>query len=860
MQKKQLSILMMTPGNQIFLKRSLNSLNQLRSKVVTELIVVDTGCGKGDREIVDAYADHVVEFTWCNDFAAARNAGLACCIGEWLLFLDDDEWFEDTTEIEDFFLNGRYHDYDAALYIQRNYYAYQKDSYQDVYKKRMIALDGNTRFEGAVHEQLLPMVERVARIPNYVHHFGYIQENEKARIRRGYRNIVIMRKMLQEHPEDMHLRIQMAQEYEYVDEYRSLEKLCVESLQLLSGTDYESYLYRGGFYCGHVYALEMMGQYEACLETCKTYLSTKCSKLTQTTLYRWMAVAGYRMKDEEICREAMDAYYRLIAEYREDAEVFTKEDMLLTRGAVTEGVQRSVAHMEELLSDGNYEQSEFDMQRIRDYRRIIELEEHPSEANDMELLELYAARKERSLQEALCEDYMNRKGAACDARFVRGHQEALAAEYRCEEGTAFGHSSEVVLSISIMTPGNNPYLEQCLKSLNHLRETIPAELVVVDTGCNFVDRAMIGAFADKVVDFTWCDDFAAARNAGLKECHGKWFLYLDDDEYLVDDQALLTFLQEQENEDVVYATFPLFNFVDETGTEYRRGEVARLYRRTDQTKFVYRIHEGIPTSMDAKTVEIASPIGHFGYIFHNDEELKAHAQRNIHLLTEVLQQEEKNNLHLVSQLVHEYQIIDDYEQQVATCEAYYEASKENEKEQAIIACGWMAGLTGAMRYDEVLGLVERLHEDCKSYASAVVTIYAYGVIAAYQRADYQQALNYLYSYKDYYDAVVEHPDQLAQEFFTRNGLEAGYYSLVMQIGVICALVLRDDEALLQVVDCIAWQDETLHLHEDLPRVLCEIIESNSFSGVVAAFLEQLLQVDTVKNAVLGYRLNTLQNL
>ena len=56
---------------------------------------------------VREYTDNIVSFDWCDDFAAARNAGLEHAKGEWFLYLDDDEWFEDVTTIIDFFQSDR---------------------------------------------------------------------------------------------------------------------------------------------------------------------------------------------------------------------------------------------------------------------------------------------------------------------------------------------------------------------------------------------------------------------------------------------------------------------------------------------------------------------------------------------------------------------------------------------------------------------------------------------------------------------------------------------------------------------------------------------------------------------------------
>ena len=62
----------------------------------------------GSLAIAREYADKVVHFTWYDDFAAARNAGLEQCQGKWFMFLDDDEYYDDVTPLIDFFHNPEY--------------------------------------------------------------------------------------------------------------------------------------------------------------------------------------------------------------------------------------------------------------------------------------------------------------------------------------------------------------------------------------------------------------------------------------------------------------------------------------------------------------------------------------------------------------------------------------------------------------------------------------------------------------------------------------------------------------------------------------------------------------------------------
>lgn len=58
-----------------------------------ELIVVDTGSSDKTKEIVAASPARLYEFPWINDFSAAKNFALSKARGEWIAFLDADEFF-----------------------------------------------------------------------------------------------------------------------------------------------------------------------------------------------------------------------------------------------------------------------------------------------------------------------------------------------------------------------------------------------------------------------------------------------------------------------------------------------------------------------------------------------------------------------------------------------------------------------------------------------------------------------------------------------------------------------------------------------------------------------------------------------
>ena len=89
-----------------------------------------------------------------------------------------------------------------------------------------------------------------------------------------------------------------------------------------------------------------------------------------------------------------------------------------------------------------------------------------------------------------------------------------------------------LLSIGMIFKNEERCLERCLQSLQSLRDAIPCELVMADTGASDGSRAIAERYADKVFDFPWIDDFAAARNAVMDRCRGKWYLTIDCDEWL----------------------------------------------------------------------------------------------------------------------------------------------------------------------------------------------------------------------------------------------------------------------------------------------------------------------------------------
>lgn len=191
-------------------KKCMDSLLPILNQVPSELIVVDTVGAEdsdGSLQVATKYADLVVPYEWNNDFAAARNAGLKRGRGKWFLFLDDDEWFDDVSELVAFFNNEKeYSKYGSLSYIRRNYSDLEGTNYSKNIETRCARLTENTEFKSPIHEYLSPIYIPTKATKVFMHHFGYVGKSLENKLER---NENIMHEGLESNPYDMHLWTQL---------------------------------------------------------------------------------------------------------------------------------------------------------------------------------------------------------------------------------------------------------------------------------------------------------------------------------------------------------------------------------------------------------------------------------------------------------------------------------------------------------------------------------------------------------------------------------------------------------------------------------------------------------------------------
>src|SRR5688572_14882447 len=86
-QRGRLSVCMIVRDEAENLARALASVKD----VADEIVVVDTGSVDNSVAVARSFGARIGHFTWCEDFAAARNVAVGMATSRWILSLDADE-------------------------------------------------------------------------------------------------------------------------------------------------------------------------------------------------------------------------------------------------------------------------------------------------------------------------------------------------------------------------------------------------------------------------------------------------------------------------------------------------------------------------------------------------------------------------------------------------------------------------------------------------------------------------------------------------------------------------------------------------------------------------------------------------
>ncbi|WP_373163174.1 glycosyltransferase [Agathobaculum sp. Marseille-P7918] len=203
-----------------------------------------------------------------------------------------------------------------------------------------------------------------------------------------------------------------------------------------------------------------------------------------------------------------------------------------------------------------------------------------------------------------------------------------------------------VLSIGMIVKNEEKKLERCLCALQPLRDAIPCELLIADTGSTDNTHAIAERYADTVLDVEWTNDFSAARNAVMDIACGDWYLTVDADEYLDDATELVQFLTGPHAKKTDIATVVIRSYTQsDPDGDASLFSAVRLLRTALGLRYEGKIHERWNITTGMKWHHLAHTIfNHDGYFYRTEQEHINKARRNLTLLKDELKEDPEDSM------------------------------------------------------------------------------------------------------------------------------------------------------------------------------------------------------------------------
>jgi glycosyltransferase involved in cell wall biosynthesis len=220
---------------------------------VAEMIVVDTGSSDDTVSIAQSLGAKVFHYNWDNNFAAARNFALDQAIGDWIVFLDADEYFEQGTSSalpEIVKKNHGNRKIDAVCITMKHMESLSGPVIANTYLVRLFRHSRLIRYRGRIHEAIhkqgrSPVAIYIPESTLVIHHTGYSESNlpEKAR-----RNLPLLEQDVAENTLNCLTYYHISQSYILLQNYEQAAHYALKALEnneeiLLSNAQYKPYVY-----------------------------------------------------------------------------------------------------------------------------------------------------------------------------------------------------------------------------------------------------------------------------------------------------------------------------------------------------------------------------------------------------------------------------------------------------------------------------------------------------------------------------------------------------------------------------------------------------------------------------------------
>ncbi|MDR2599996.1 MAG: glycosyltransferase, partial [Oscillospiraceae bacterium] len=291
--KLPISVCMIVKNEETFIAMAINSVKNVFK--LDDIVVVDTGSTDKTKQIAEECGANVVDFVWCDDFAAARNFAMENAKNDWIFYLDADEEITkvDVKKLEKVLADTNL----VGLATIINLNDKTSNTLARLYNKQKY------HFEGRIHEQIraidgqyiIPMKDTGI----FFNHHGYLPEYNKVQAKLE-RNEKMLKKELKKNPDDPYILYQLGKSY--FCNNRDLSKACEYFKKSLKSKVDVNIGYTYELVECYAYALINTGKNESALRLMSEFYDFYIDKIR----FRFLLAHGYQNNGMFI--EAVEAY------------------------------------------------------------------------------------------------------------------------------------------------------------------------------------------------------------------------------------------------------------------------------------------------------------------------------------------------------------------------------------------------------------------------------------------------------------------------------------------------------------------------------------------------------------------------
>ena len=221
-----------------------------------EQIVVDTGSTDNTVALAEKMGARVHHFKWIDDFSAARNYAISQCSGDWIFFLDADEYIKESDIPE---LNRLIEKVDGLFEVingRKIYYNVIEmpwingDDQEPGIQARIFRNVPYLRYVGELHEQICAMeggyrkVYTVKESPA-IYHTGYDWSDKNDKKTKNQRNFTVAQKVLEKNPDSAKFQLFAAESLMEQNQYIEAERYFQEAMKNSDGSIWKERLCEG---------------------------------------------------------------------------------------------------------------------------------------------------------------------------------------------------------------------------------------------------------------------------------------------------------------------------------------------------------------------------------------------------------------------------------------------------------------------------------------------------------------------------------------------------------------------------------------------------------------------------------------